>query len=380
MKYFESLEPVKTAWGYRLGMLLLIALALGVDLFLFQNPPHPTSLIAATVLSISSILFLFWPRLGGWIYLLADAGFVAFPGSFVGMLGYMCMAVVFLWGWRRYYLDAAIGIALLSVSFFLGAPKYPATGILTSILLLAGFTAGYMLRRYVDERDAALNQLWEEKLKTVQETQAFRDGLSVQLHDSVAGTLSIVASTAEVISGEIPTDSLARPKTELLRLETRRALSELREIIQLLDTRQDRETIRPNLEKELERAASVTAGAGLSLELDSSEEELKELPDYLQDQLIPILRETTTNAIKYASPSAPVTLSISQSENLVEFMMKNRVSEEVQDAVMSSGKGLLQLRKRLEDSGGSLEAWSANGWWIVHAELPIEGEGLDDEQ
>lgn len=60
--------------------------------------------------------------------------------------------------------------------------------------------------------------------------------------------------------------------------------------------------------------------------------------------------------------------------------MKNRVSEEVQDAVMSSGKGLLQLEKRLDDSGGSLEAWSSNGWWIVHAELPIEQGDFNAKQ
>lgn len=118
MRYFESLGPQKSVWGYRLGMLLLIVLALGVDLFLFQVPPRPTSLIAAAILSISSIIFLFWPRLGGWIYLLADAIFVALPSSSVGMLGYLCMAVIFLWGWRRYYVDAALAIILLAASFF----------------------------------------------------------------------------------------------------------------------------------------------------------------------------------------------------------------------------------------------------------------------
>ena len=155
MRYFESFGPQKSVWGYRLGMLLLIVLALVVDLFLFQVPPRPTSLIAAAILSISSILFLFWPRLGGWIYLLADAIFVALPSSFVGMLGYLCMAVIFLWGWRRYYVDAVLAIIFLAASFFLGAPLYPATSILTSILLIASFTAGYMLRRYEDERDGA---------------------------------------------------------------------------------------------------------------------------------------------------------------------------------------------------------------------------------
>ena len=380
MRYFESLRPQKSVWVYRLGMLLLIVLALGVDLFLFQVPPRPTSLIAAAILSISSILFLFWPRLGGWIYLLADAIFVALPSSSVGMLGYLCMAVIFLWGWRRYYVDAALAIILLAASFFLGAPLYPATSILTSILLIASFTAGYMLRRYVDERDGALNQLWNQRLQTIQENQAFRDGLSVQLHDSVAGTLSIVASTAEVICGELPSDSPTHSKAELLRQETRNALSELREIIQLLDTRQGQKEIRPHLKKELDRATSVAAGAGLRLELDSSGQELKALPDDFENQLITILRETITNAIKYASPSAPVTLSISRSGNLVEFMMKNRVSEEVQDAVMSSGKGLLQLEKCLDDSGGSLEAWSSNGWWIVHAELPIEEGDFNAKQ
>mgnify|MGYP001758932036 FL=1 len=47
---------------------------------------------------------------------------------------------------------------------------------------------------------------------------------------------------------------------------------------------------------------------------------------------------------------------------------------------MSSGKGLLQLEKRLDDSGGSLEAWSSNGWWIVHAELPIEEGDFNAKQ
>lgn len=363
-------------WGKRYLAFLLpvILLALLVDLFLLQGVRSTWDLIAAALLTAGAVAFAFWPRPGGWVFLGLAVFFVASPIANVGMLIYMSPLVMFAWGLHKWWIDSLIGFASLLGAFWIGflgrAERLPGI-LMLALLVAAGFVAGYWLRRYVDERDAALNQLWEEKLRAAEETRQFRNSLAVQLHDSLAGTLSVVASLSEIISTELPPESPLRSRAELLGTQTRNALGELRDVIQILDYRHGTAPTQLDLGKLIEASQAITAGAGLTLELEYDPEELRALPLQTQELLETVLRETTTNLVKYAAPSEPATLSITSAEGVVEFMAKNPYADSLEDAVMSSGMGLRLLRDRVEAAGGALDVWSGNGWWYVNAEIPI---------
>ncbi|WP_165218471.1 histidine kinase [Schaalia sp. ZJ1691] len=351
--------------------LLLILITIS-DLLFLSEAPSPTNIALTAVLFVAATLIPFRPRLYGWVFLLLDTGLSALSPVPVGILGYVCIAVLFLWGWHRYTVDAAVGTPAVLGGVWVGSSFHTLGTVMLLIMLSTGFSSGYIMRRYVDERDAAVTQLWEHELQQLRNSQQLKNTLAIHLHDSLAGTLSVVTKLAETLRNEVPKNTLLESKAEILEEQARVSLKELRGIIQLLDSPNQALDQSLSFMFELERLKNMVSAAGIHLEMEYNAGDLELLPVEVNSVLSTFLREAYTNLIKFAAPSTNATLCISCDADSIEIMMKNQYLNVVRDSVFSSGKGLNALQEKFEVIGGELDVWTVNNWWYVRCEVPLE--------
>lgn len=354
---------------------LLVFIAV-IDLYFLGGADSSITGAGVLLLLVAAIVIPLRPRLCGWIFLLLDTAFIVAPATSVGILGYVCVVVFFLWGWHSYKIDAILGaLALLGGFWFSVSFQLPAALMLV-LMLGTGFVLGYVMRRSAEERDAAVAQLWKTKLQNLEEAQQLKANLAMQLHDSLAGTLSVITKLAESVrqeAGIIDHTSLAK-KLVFLEKQTRASLKELREIIQLLDDTNGSNDQGSSFISTLARTESIASAAGINLELEYEDKDLEQLPLEIKSVLLAFLRETSTNLVKYGAPSTYAVLSISYSTDTIEMMVKNQYHTAPHDSVISSGRGLNNLREKFEFAGGELDIWVVDNWWHVHGELPL-GKG-----
>ncbi|QPK81808.1 hypothetical protein G7Y41_03000 [Schaalia sp. ZJ405] len=350
---------------------LLLILIVVFDLVLLGGASSLTNITLTAVLFIAATLIPFHPRLYGWVFLLLDTGLAALSPVPVGILGYVCMAVLFLWGWHRYTVDAAVGAPVVLGGFWAGSSFQPGA-VMLLLMLGAAYSSGYIMRRYVDERDAAVNQLWEHEIQQLRNSQQLRNTLAIHLHDSLAGTLSVVTKLAEALRNEVPKNTPLESKAEILEEQARTSLKELRGIIQLLDSPNQALDQSLSFMSELERLKNMVSAAGIHFEMEYNAGDLELLPVEVNSVLSTFLREACTNLIKFAAPSTNATLCVSCDADSIEIMMKNQYLNVVRDAVFSSGKGLNALQEKFEVIGGELDIWTVNNWWYVRCEVPLE--------
>ncbi|WP_353066771.1 hypothetical protein [Arcanobacterium hippocoleae] len=182
--------------------LLLVFIAI-FDLFFLDGAASFVNAVCVVLLLAVAVLIPLRPRLHGWLFLLLGTVLITIPAISIGILWYACVAVFYLWGWHRYKTDAALGALVLLGGFWVGVSFQLPPVFMLLIMLGAAFTLGSMMCRYAKERDAAVAQLWEAKLQRLEESQQFKANLAMQLHDSLAGTLSVVTKIAEAVRQEI---------------------------------------------------------------------------------------------------------------------------------------------------------------------------------
>lgn len=352
---------------------LLVFIAV-IDLYFLGGADSSISGAGVLLLFVTSTLIPLHPRLCGWIFLLLDTAFIVAPATSVGILGYVCVVVFFLWGWHSYKIDAILGALPLLGGFWFSVSFQLPAALMLLLMLGTGFALGSIMRRSAEERDAAVAQLWKAKLQSLEEAQQLKADLAMQLHDSLAGTLSVISKLAESVrqeAGIIDHTALVK-KASFLEKQTRVSLKELREIIQLLDDTNGSNDQGSSFISVLARMESIASAAGINLELECEDKDLEQLPLELKSVLLAFVREVSTNLVKYAAPSTDAVLSISYSTDTIEVMAKNQYHTALRDSVISSGRGLNNLREKFEFAGGELDIWSVDNWWHVYGELPLE--------
>lgn len=365
---------------FRLAFWILLVFISIIDLFFLGGAASSINAVCVVLLLAIAVLIPWRPRLYGWIFLLVETAFLALPSVSVGILAYVCVAVFFLWGWHRYKTDAALGTLVLLGGFWPGVSFQLPAAVMLLILLGTAFVLGHTMYRSAQERDAAVAQLWRVKLRRLEATQQFKANVAMQLHDSLAGTLSVVTKLAEAVRQEVPDNTSLSLKAGLLEEQARASLRELREIIQFLDSPNPPADQEVSLISALARVENIASTVGINLELEYEDRELKQLSLEIKIILFAFLREVAINLLKYAAPSTDAVLSVSCSTDTIEMMMKNQYHDAVRDADISSGRGLNNLRKKFELAGGGLDVWAIDNWWYVHGEVPLEKGNVSDLQ
>src|SRR5690554_5394512 len=188
---------------------------------------------------------------------------------------------------------------------------------------------------------------------------------SRDLHDLLGHTLSVIVVKAEAVRRLAETDpATAAEHARDIEEIGRRALSEVREAAGGYRN--------ASLSGELDRArrALETAQVDVTIEWETGR-----LDDGTEELLCWIVREGATNVVRHARAHR---CSISVTED------EGRVTVEITDdgsahAPIQEGAGLVGLRDRVTDAGGTLIAERTSAGFRLTARIPNSGAGVDED-
>jgi signal transduction histidine kinase len=265
----------------------------------------------------------------------------------------------------------------------------PVAGVLrqmagmAAFLLLAGglaalFTARQVeqpLRTLSDQVTGATNRVNElsGQLLALQEEE--RQRIARELHDSTAQHLVAANLGLSGLEAEVRHSSNGRKVVAEVGGLLIEALRELRIFTYLLHP--------PNLEKDglqatLRDFAEGFAGRTGLVARIRVPEEVDDLPPDLQRAILRVVQEALTNVHRHASASRVSVDARIMSGHLIVRVRDNGygMSDPTRrDGPIRFGVGIMGMRARLEQFGGSLRIRTSRGGTVVVASVPIHGSG-----
>lgn len=208
-----------------------------------------------------------------------------------------------------------------------------------------------------------------------------RRRIAREMHDVVAHRASVMTLQAGALAVRA-TDERTAETAEVIRQNSAKALSELREMLQVL-----RDTGGDIAEGGTGRSGGPSVGdveplvresteAGARIELRMPEE-LPEMSAAVGRSAYRVVQESLTNAAKHA-PGAPVRVDVELIGERLVLTIGNGRPGAAADAVSGTGYGLVGMRERAAFVGGTLDTGpTAGGGYRVRAELPLSAP--DDE-
>jgi signal transduction histidine kinase len=201
---------------------------------------------------------------------------------------------------------------------------------------------------------------------------AERSRMARDLHDVVAGHLSAIAIQSEALLSMMDENpQLIRTVLKSVRENSIQSLDEMRAMIEVLRDSQDDERTAPPRLAELDRLVESARASGLDVTIDQYD--VDGLSVAVDLAAYRIVQEALTNAMKHASGgSAKVSLRVLKGRLLLDV-----TNELTGDPGTGTGTGLVSMLERAHAVGGSFEAGPSPAGWMVRAELPIGGVGID---
>lgn len=198
---------------------------------------------------------------------------------------------------------------------------------------------------------------------------AERSRMASDLHDVIAGHLSAIAIQSEAA---LATSSNAHAVLESVRENSLSALEEMRAMIGLLRADAEPETTAPARLAELSRLVDSARASGMRVTVDSTVDSMA-LPTAVDLTAYRIAQEALTNTVKHA-PGSEVRVHVRHRDGVLTVEVGNELQPHVPRAA-GTGHGLLSMRERATNLGGTLSAGPSGSDWLVRAELPTaEGQ------
>ena len=260
---------------------------------------------------------------------------------------------------------------------------------LTSVADMTGHLAGAgvlvalpaVVGAWVRTRAELLSALLERAERAESEQQLLarkavleeRARIAQEMHDVVGHRVSLMVLQA----GAIEMASTDPPKVRLLAEQVqqagRRALEELRQVVGLLRTEEDRQPAplapQPTL-ADLEDLLAGATDAGLEVVVDRRGAP-RPLDPTVERAAYRVVQEALTNAGKHA-PGAAVAVTLDYRPAELAVAVVNRRPTRPVAAMPSGGHGLVGLRERVRAVGGDLHAEPRlDGGFAVQAVLPV---------
>ncbi|QES46812.1 sensor histidine kinase [Streptomyces venezuelae] len=232
-------------------------------------------------------------------------------------------------------------------------------------------TTGHVVRRWQRETEATRALLAE---RAVAEE---RRRIARELHDIVAHhitTMQLMAGGARANLGHDP--EAARGALVTLEGSGRLALSEMRQLLDVLRAGEEPETVPPAPQPgpgDLERIVTESRLAGMDTEFSVSGPP-RPLPPTVGLTVFRIVQEALTNARKHAG-NAPARVSLTYRPDEVAVEVRNECPRDGagrRTPARRGGYGLIGMRERVALHGGTLEAAPReDGGFLVAARLPV---------
>ena len=178
------------------------------------------------------------------------------------------------------------------------------------------------------------------------------------VHDLLGHRLSVIALKAELAARLAPTDaSAAAAEAEEVRALAASALTEVREAVHGYRA--------VNLREQLAAVERVLRSSGVRCEVSQPD---SELPPEVAAQLVPVLREASTNMLRH-SEAGWCRIEVSQHEHEVRMTVTNDGAAGRKPDRHSSG--LRGLSDRLAESGGTLRTRAEGGLFVLEATVAV---------
>lgn len=290
------------------------------------------------------------------------------------------VALVFtLYSTGRYEADQnlswlAVGAALLYLTFDLKLVTDPSVSdTIAAGLAIVLWYFGRRMRfrgeylRLLEERAEHLQR--EQNAQAEQAVAAERTRIAREMHDVVAHQVSLMtvqAGAARTITNSDP--AAASDAMAAVESAGRQALTEMRGLLNVLrpDDETDALSPQPSLD-DLPNLIQQVTEVGLTVSFEQSGE-LASLSPRKQLSLYRITQEALTNVIKHAGDAASVDVSLIGHEEQIEL----RISDNGRgnSATATGGHGLIGMRERAEQLGGTLQTQANDMGFEVSVTVP----------
>ncbi|MBK8461286.1 MAG: hypothetical protein IPL43_14865 [Micropruina sp.] len=373
-------EPVK---GVRVGVSLAALLSAGYHLIaLLTAPTAPPLDTASRVLWVATFvavgLVVWAPRTGLGALATALGASVALSEPAVALGEPAQLAIVALTATVtvlrvRWLLALLPGWALL-VAVWVEPSSWDLDHTI-GIFLYAPFGAmlGLAVRHYLASRKRHLADLERLAVEQASAREQERRHLAGELHDMVAHQLTLI--TMHVMSNRQPASvaDLHGLVAQLADLN-RGAQSELALLVTLMqpDVVSPEEPGEPSQLSVSEALSGTTEAltlAGFSLAAEVSPD-VDACHPTTGRTLTRILREASTNVLRYAEPGSPCRINLSTTKDAVEASVVSVLPPRRRQHHDSTGWGLAGLSERIALTGGQFSAGRRGGEWHVAATLP----------
>lgn len=296
----------------------------------------------------------------------------------VPMLGVYAVAAD--WISRRWYLPASTGLVLLETAQILESPA-PQLEVVGALLGMSLATAVGLRVQWSQARVADLEIRAEASRQEAQRAhQIVRDEIAATLHDTVAADLTRVIVTAQSMVRRAP-DAGSAMEAGALEEVARDALVHLRA---LMNTTLSGQASSPqSLEDVVATCRTMLGARGVILDAEPLTIFEQACPLRQLSMLALVLREGSTNALKYARAGSTVGLSFERSEDgSIGLTMVNDIDvvDDIASDVLSGGFGLRNLSTRIALEGGRMHFGSNAGRWMLAAVIPRAPSPHAEEQ
>lgn len=127
---------------------------------------------------------------------------------------------------------------------------------------------------------------------------------------------------------------------------------------------------RHSLDRSIAMSAQMLTTRSITLSTDSEANLDAKLDRETTTLASLFVRESATNALKYAPSASNVDLIIELAPEILSLTMRNDVAALPQAGSITGGFGLSNLRQRIEASGGSLTFVHNDNEWVIIASIP----------
>ncbi len=261
-----------------------------------------------------------------------------------------------------------------------GPRSFAATMLLWAVLNLTVWGLGR--RAYTAERQIE----HERRMRETQQAQAAeavrreRLYLARELHDIVSHSVNAMILQSAGIRTLVPSAE-QQIHDALKAMETTgvEAMDELHRLLGLLravsPADENDQAFAPKSLRDLHALINTTRASGVDVEFEVEGDPAK-LDRSIELTAYRIVQEALTNTIRHAGPGASTRIQVRWEPHGLTLTVQDRTGVPAQGAArLSSGHGLEGLLERVSLVGGTLEARSVAGGFLVQAHLPVRPQG-----
>lgn len=233
-----------------------------------------------------------------------------------------------------------------------------------------GVLAGYAAHYFLVLRTRQNARLVEATAEREDARTRVRLELAGELHDIVAHQLTLISLHVDAHRDETDPETLrdAIDRADSILASAQADLLFLFHVLRVPSGEvPDEGLLGPTAAVDAAVAALRTSGRQVEVTVDPV---VDDIDPTTRRTLARVVREASTNILRYAPAHVTCTLSIRRDSEWIRVTVKNPLPDKTDRSEDSTGLGLVGLSERLRLTGGSLTAGKEGDDWVVEARLP----------